>query len=58
MGELMGIFKVLRDTTWPTPKQAWKDYISILQYTAFFTLIIFIFDKLLSLGIFELINKF
>lgn len=54
----MGIFKVLKDTTWPTPKQAWRDYVSVLQYTAFFTLIIFIFDKLLSLGILELIKKF
>lgn len=54
----MGIFKVLKDTTWPTPKQAWRDYMSVLQYTAFFTLIIFIFDKFLSLGILELIKKF
>lgn len=54
----MGIFKVLKDTTWPTPKQAWKDYISILQYTAFFTLIIYLFDKALSLGILELITRF
>lgn len=52
------MFKVLRDTTWPTPKQAWKDYISVIQYTAFFTLIIFLFDKFLSLGILELISRF
>lgn len=52
------MFKVLRDTTWPTPKQAWKDYISVIQYTAFFTLIIFLFDKFLSLGILELIQRF
>ncbi|MGT2926133.1 preprotein translocase subunit SecE [Streptococcus cuniculipharyngis] len=52
------IFKVLKDTSWPDRKQRWKDFLSVIEYTAFFALIIFIFDKLLSLGILELINRF
>lgn len=55
---IAGIFNVLKHTTWPTPKQAWRDYVSILEYTAFFTVIIFIFDKLLTMGLIELINIF
>ncbi|WEM64164.1 preprotein translocase subunit SecE [Streptococcus parauberis] len=53
-----GIFKVLKDTTWPNKKQRWKDFISVLEYTAFFTVIIFIFDQLLSKGILSIINYF
>jgi preprotein translocase subunit SecE len=52
------IFTVLKDTTWPNQGQRWKDFLSVLEYTAFFTLIIYIFDKLLSLGVMELINRF
>ncbi|HEL0598284.1 TPA: preprotein translocase subunit SecE [Streptococcus equi subsp. zooepidemicus] len=58
MGFVSGIFKLLRDTTWPDCKQRWKDFISVLEYTAFFTVIIFIFDQLLSKGILSLINLF
>lgn len=53
-----GIFGILKDTTWPTPKQAWRDYVSILQYTAFFALIIFLFDRFISAGLLSLINRF
>lgn len=53
-----GIFRVLKDTTWPNRKQRWKDFISVLEYTAFFTIIIFIFDQLLSKGILNIINYF
>ncbi|HEL0564678.1 TPA: preprotein translocase subunit SecE [Streptococcus equi subsp. zooepidemicus] len=58
MGFISGIFKLLRDTTWPDRKQRWQDFISVLEYTAFFTVIIFIFDQLLSKGILSLINLF
>ncbi|HEL1067263.1 TPA: preprotein translocase subunit SecE [Streptococcus equi subsp. zooepidemicus] len=58
MGFISGIFKLLRDTTWPDRKQRWKDFISVFEYTAFFTVIIFIFDQLLSKGILSLINLF
>ncbi|ACG61537.1 preprotein translocase subunit SecE [Streptococcus equi subsp. zooepidemicus Sz35] len=58
MGFISGIFKLLRDTAWPDRKQRWKDFISVLEYTAFFTVIIFIFDQLLSKGILSLINLF
>lgn len=54
----MGILKVLKHTTWPTPKQAFKDYFSILQYTAFFALIIFLFDTLISAGLLDLLKRF
>lgn len=53
-----GIFRVLKDTTWPNRKQRWKDFISVLEYTAFFTVIIYIFDQLLSKGVLSLINFF
>ncbi|AKT96978.1 preprotein translocase subunit SecE [Streptococcus agalactiae] len=53
-----GIFQVLRDTTWPNRKQRWKDFISILEYTVFFTIVIYIFDKLLAAGVMDLINRF
>ena len=53
-----GIFQVLRDTTWPNRKQRWQDFISILEYTVFFTIVIYIFDKLLAAGVMDLINRF
>ncbi|HGA1639154.1 TPA: preprotein translocase subunit SecE [Streptococcus agalactiae] len=53
-----GIFQVLRDTTWPNRKQRWKDFISSLEYTVFFTIVIYIFDKLLAAGVMDLINRF
>ncbi|AFV73110.1 Preprotein translocase subunit SecE [Streptococcus agalactiae] len=53
-----GIFQVLRDTTCPNRKQRWKDFISILEYTVFFTIVIYIFDKLLAAGVMDLINRF
>ncbi|WP_283708384.1 preprotein translocase subunit SecE [Streptococcus agalactiae] len=53
-----GIFQVLRDTTWPNRKQRWKDFISILEYTVFFTIVIYTFDKLLAAGVMDLINRF
>jgi preprotein translocase subunit SecE len=55
---IKGVFTILSDTTWPDRKQRWKDYISVLEYTAFFTIVIFIFDKLLSLGVTDLLNRF
>ncbi len=58
MAFIRGIFTILKETSWPDRQQRWKDYISILEYTFFFVVIIFIFDKLLSIGILELINRF
>lgn len=58
MAFIKGVFTILKDTTWPNRKQRWKDYISVLEYTAFFTIVIFIFDKLLSLGVTDLLNRF
>lgn len=55
---IKGVFTILKDTTWPDRKQRWKDFISVLEYTAFFTIVIFIFDKLLSLGVTDLLNRF
>ena len=58
MAFIKGVFAILKDTTWPSRKQRWKDFISVLEYTAFFTIVIFIFDKLLSLGVTDLLNRF
>ena len=37
------IFRLLKDTTWPTRKESWRDFRSIMEYTAFFVVIIYIF---------------
>ena len=58
MAFIKGVFTILSETTWPDRKQRWKDFISVLEYTAFFTIVIFIFDKLLSLGVMNLLNRF
>ena len=58
MAFIKGVFTILKDTTWPNRKQRWKDFISVLEHTAFFTIVIFIFDKLLSLGVTDLLNRF
>ncbi|AAM80364.1 TPA: preprotein translocase subunit SecE [Streptococcus pyogenes] len=58
MGFISRTFKVLKDTTWPNRKQRWKDFISVLEYTAFFTVIIYIFDQLLAKSVLALINLF
>ncbi|MCO4526825.1 preprotein translocase, SecE subunit [Streptococcus infantarius subsp. infantarius] len=58
MAFIKGVFTILSETTWPDRKQRWKDYISVLEYTAFFTIVIFIFDKLLSLGVMNLLSRF
>ncbi|MGT2742316.1 preprotein translocase subunit SecE [Streptococcus plurextorum] len=52
------IFQVLKETSWPTRKQRWKDFISVLEYTVFFTLIIFLFDRLISTGLLEFFKRF
>ena len=58
MAFIKGVFTILKDTTWPNRKQRWKDFISVLEYTAFFTIVSFIFDKLLSLGVTDVLNRF
>lgn len=42
------VFKLLKDTTWPTRKERWTDFISVMEYTAFFVVIIYIFDKVVA----------
>lgn len=58
----MNFFKdtiqILRDTTWPTKKEGWKDFISVLQYSAFFVILIYLFDLMLSKGILAILNIF
>ncbi len=53
-----GVFRVLSDTTWPDRRQRWHDFISILEYTAFFTVIVYLFDRLLESGLLQLFNFF
>ncbi|HFI0594935.1 TPA: preprotein translocase subunit SecE, partial [Streptococcus suis] len=50
------IFSILKETAWPTGKQSWKDFASVIQYSAFFVALIYLFDLILSKGIMSLIN--
>ena len=34
------IFVLLKDTTWPNRKERWKNFISVIEYTAFFVALI------------------
>lgn len=52
------VFKLLKDTTWPTRKERWTDFISVMEYTAFFLVIIYIFDKVVASGLFQILNIF
>ena len=52
------IFSILKETAWPTGKQSWKDFASVIQYSAFFVALIYLFDLILSKGIMSLINLF
>ncbi|MGT2911499.1 preprotein translocase subunit SecE [Streptococcus cameli] len=58
----MNFFKetiqILRDTTWPTKKQAWTDFVSVIQYSAFFIVLVYLFDLIVSKGILSLLNIF
>ena len=51
-------FQVLKDTTWPTRKQSWVDFISVMEYTAFFVALIYLFDKVIARGLLHMINFF
>ena len=55
---LKDTFTVLKDTTWPTGKQSWIDFISIMEYTAFCVVVIYLFDLLVSHGLLRLLNLF
>lgn len=50
-------FRILRDTAWPNRKQRWTDFWSVLQYSAFFILVIFLFDQAVS-RVFNLLLDF
>lgn len=52
------IVRILKDTAWPTRKQSWKDFVSVVEYTAFFVAVIYLFDLILSRGILGLIHLF
>ena len=58
MGFIKDIFKLLKETTWPTRKESWGDFRSIMEYTAFFVVIIYIFDQLIVSGLIRFINIF
>ncbi|MGT2715610.1 preprotein translocase subunit SecE [Streptococcus respiraculi] len=55
---LSDTIQILKGTTWPTKKQSWRDFVSVIQYTIFFVAIIYLFDLILSKGIISLINLF
>ncbi|MGT2754758.1 preprotein translocase subunit SecE [Streptococcus ovis] len=58
----MNFFKdtiqILKDTTWPTKKQGWTDFVSVMQYSVFFVILIYLFDLLLSKGLLGILNIF
>ncbi|MCP1639605.1 preprotein translocase subunit SecE [Streptococcus gallinaceus] len=55
---LKDTIQILKDTTWPTKKQGWTDFVSVLQYSAFFVIIIYLFDLVLSKGLIAMLNLF
>lgn len=52
------VFGLLRGTTWPTRKESWTDFISVMEYTVFFVVIIYLFDKVVASGLFRIIDMF
>ena len=52
------IFVLLKNTTWPTRKEGWKNFISVIEYTAFFVVLIYLFDQVVAKGILKLIDMF
>ena len=52
------IFVLLKDTTWPNRKERWKNFISVIEYTAFFVALIYFFDKVIARGLLHMINFF
>ncbi|HEM4255660.1 TPA: preprotein translocase subunit SecE [Streptococcus suis] len=52
------IIRILKDTSWLTRKQSWTDFVSVVEYTAFFVAVVYLFDLILSRGIMSLINLF
>lgn len=50
--------QILKKTAWPSKKQGWTDFVSVLEYTAFFVVIIYLFDLILSKGLIALLNLF
>ncbi|HEM5309564.1 TPA: preprotein translocase subunit SecE [Streptococcus suis] len=52
------IIRILKDTSWPTRKQSRTDFVSVVEYTAFFVAVVYLFDLILSRGIMSLINLF
>lgn len=55
---LRDIIQILKDTAWPSRKQSWTDFASVVQYTTFFVVIVYFFDLILSRGVVTLINLF
>ena len=52
------IFVLLKNTTWPTRKERWKNFISVIEYTSFFVVLIYLFDQVVAKGILKLIDMF
>ncbi|AGY39014.1 preprotein translocase subunit SecE [Streptococcus ilei] len=52
------IFVLLKNTTWPNRKERWKNFISVIEYTAFFVALIYLFDQVVAKGILKIIDMF
>lgn len=55
---ITGTIQILADTAWPSARQGWKDFLTVLEYTAFFVVIIYLFDFAVSRGILSLMDFF
>lgn len=58
MGFIKDTVQILKNTSWPSKKQGWTDFVSVLQYTAFFVVLIYLFDIALGGALSQLLNLF
>ncbi|WEV60796.1 preprotein translocase subunit SecE [Streptococcaceae bacterium ESL0729] len=55
---IKSVLSLMNKVTWPTKKEAAIDFAGVIEYSAFFLLIIFVFDKLIKLGITSVLSLF
>lgn len=58
MGFIKDTVQILKNTSWPSKKQGWTDFVSVLQYTTFFVVLIYLFDIALGGALSQLLNLF
>lgn len=48
----------MKKVTWPTKKEAAIDFAGVIEYSAFFLVIIYVFDTLIKTGITSILSLF